>query len=78
MKNLTPAHMRCEWGACPAVYELDDGRLLIRGANAHLTLATWQLPDGKDNMPSECDIIIDRALLADVLATPGEEREENA
>jgi hypothetical protein len=29
MKNLTPEHLRCALAAaCPAVYELDDGRLI--------------------------------------------------
>lgn len=35
MKNLTPKHLRCDCGAsCPAVYETDDGRLLIIGTAA--------------------------------------------
>ena len=61
MKNLTPEHLRCgaSLGSCPAVYELEDGRLLIRG------LATDNVVDCGDD---EAAIIIDRALLADVLS----------
>ena len=29
--ELTPIHLRCTVGACPAVYLLDDGDLLIVG-----------------------------------------------
>ena len=60
MKNLTPEHLRCDIGAsCPAVYELEDGRLLIRG------IATT---DVVDCGPDEASVIIDRALLANVLS----------
>jgi hypothetical protein len=34
MKNITPHDLRCTWGACPAVYEPDDGRLVIVGQKA--------------------------------------------
>jgi hypothetical protein len=34
MKNITPHDLRCTWGACPAVYELNDGQLLIVGQRA--------------------------------------------
>lgn len=30
-KELTPAHLRCVAGSCPAVYALSDGELLIIG-----------------------------------------------
>ena len=31
MRDMTPEHMRCAWGACPAVYELDDDTVIIIG-----------------------------------------------
>lgn len=33
-ENLTPEHMRCAAGTCPSVHQLEDGRLLIVGAEA--------------------------------------------
>jgi hypothetical protein len=30
-KELTPPHLRCSWGGCPAIYALTDGDLLIIG-----------------------------------------------
>jgi len=60
MKNLTPEHMRCTLGACPAVYELDDGKLLIVGELA----AYEQVPCASH----ETTIVIDRELLANVIA----------
>ena len=30
-EELTPAHLRCSWGGCPAVYSLSDGKLLVIG-----------------------------------------------
>lgn len=33
-QDLTPKHMRCPAGDCPSITRLDDGRLLIVGAEA--------------------------------------------
>jgi hypothetical protein len=30
-ENLTPSHLRCSIGACPAVWKLSDGDLVIIG-----------------------------------------------
>jgi hypothetical protein len=30
-QEITPAHLRCSIGGCPAVFELSDGDLLIIG-----------------------------------------------
>ena len=29
--EITPHHLRCAFGSCPGVYELEDGNLLIIG-----------------------------------------------
>lgn len=64
MKNLTPEHMRCAIGAsCPSVHELPDGRLLIVGLEAEMIVPPEEINAG----PHETAIVIDRALLADVL-----------
>jgi hypothetical protein len=63
VKDLTPRSMRCEWGGCPAVYDLGDGRLLFVG----------KIPLVDENWPSrvkigfdEAAITIDKALLATI------------
>jgi len=75
-KNLTPEHMRCGVAQCASIHELEDGRLLIVGACAHdaagyddaaLNRAYGGLIAGEGVGPGETAIIIDRALLANVL-----------
>jgi hypothetical protein len=61
MRNLTPEHLRCAYGTCPAVYELEDGRLLIVGKWANSEMR-GDVPVGED----ETAIVIDRAYLANV------------
>lgn len=63
MKNLTPEELRCSYGGCPSIHELEDGRLLIIGLDGHEETIKRRIP-GADN---ERAIIIDRALLANVL-----------
>lgn len=67
MKNLTPEHMRCGPFNCPSVHELDDGRLLIVGQTAGLVADDEQVAKPG---PDETAIIIDRALLANII-NPG-------
>jgi hypothetical protein len=66
MKNLTPKHLRrTKTMSLPAVYELEDGqRLLIVGKQ------WWakELPEGIELATGEAAIVIDRALLANVIA----------
>jgi hypothetical protein len=31
MEEITPKHLRCEWGQCVSVYRMEDGNLLIIG-----------------------------------------------
>ena len=32
MKEITPKHLQCGVGLCPAVFELDDGQIAIIGS----------------------------------------------
>lgn len=31
MREITPKKLRCAWGSCPGVFEIDDENLLIVG-----------------------------------------------
>jgi hypothetical protein len=63
-KNLTPVEMRCDVFGCPAVFELEDGRLAIVGKRPEGDL-------GKELAPvvglDEYAIVISPQLLANVL-----------
>jgi hypothetical protein len=63
MKNLTPQHLRCEWGGCPSVHELEDGRLLIVG---EMQFDWWAREKGGNPGQNEMGVIIDRALLSTI------------
>jgi hypothetical protein len=65
MKNLTPQHLRCEWGGCPSVHELEDGRLHIIGEADGRTHEELR-GDGFKIGPGETAVIIDRALLSTI------------
>ena len=34
LKEITPLHLRCGMGACPAIYETEDGKLVVVGKRA--------------------------------------------
>lgn len=61
-RNLTPAHLRCQWGACPSIHELDGGGLLIVGKSATMAAALERVSVGED----EHAVIVDRELVANV------------
>jgi hypothetical protein len=63
MRDITPQKMRCGWGACPAVYELDNDTVLIIGAKP-----SSELGDAlKDKVsPDEFAIVVSKQLLANV------------
>lgn len=63
IKNLTPAHLRCEWGACPSVHRLEDGRLLIVGDDGFPKSREVGIPCDSD----EAVIIIHPDLLSTVM-----------
>lgn len=54
LHNLTPRKLRCRFGACPAVYRLDDGRLAIIGKRAEIDIDT-QL---KEKVGSDEELIV--------------------
>lgn len=57
MRNLTPQSMRCTFGpACPGVYQLDDGRLLIVGKSAEYLSRKSTCSDATDE-----DIAVEKA-----------------
>jgi hypothetical protein len=39
IKEITPHHLRCAYGACPGVYTLESGNLLIVGKRLSADLA---------------------------------------
>ena len=61
MKNLTPKHLHCDFGAsCPSIHELPNGKLLIIGKAA-------MAPElaGVPNLADDEDaVIIERELLS--------------
>lgn len=62
MKDITPARFRCVANlvSCPAVHEMDDGRLVVIGKRID-----WQ--SYKFNVgPDEEAIVIDPAMLENV------------
>ncbi len=63
MKNLTPPRFRCQLGMCPAVYELEDGKLAIIGK--HLPSSLKGEFDGLVG-EDEHVIIIERGMLENV------------
>jgi hypothetical protein len=65
IRDLTPMHLRCRFGACPSVHELSDGRLAVVGPIADVeTLAAL---DGKI-APHEESVIVPRDLLTGICA----------
>jgi hypothetical protein len=64
MKNLTPRHLRCEWGGCQSIHALEDGRrYIIVGQTAGL-VADDELVAKPG--PDETAVIIDHALLSTI------------
>jgi hypothetical protein len=62
-KELTPTHLRCVVGTCPAVYETSDGQLVIIGKSLDGdTLRDLSKKIGAD----EHAVVISRELLANV------------
>jgi hypothetical protein len=75
--NRTPEHLRCAYGTCPGVWELEDGRLLIVGKRATLDEHTKDMLGpyvGKISLQwDEQAIIIDRALLGDLVQSSSQQ-----
>lgn len=76
MEDLTPKGARCGWMSCPAVYKLEDGRLLIVGKDIRTIThsgdpvawkAYWALDAAEKIGRDENAVIIDAALVRDAL-----------
>ena len=52
--NLTPTHLLCTYGACPAVYELEDGTLAVIGNRSD----DQQIPELKGKVAEHEDVIL--------------------
>jgi hypothetical protein len=63
MRDITPKKMRCAWGSCPAVYELDNDTVLIIGAKPSSELG--DALKGKVS-PDEFAIVVSKQLLANI------------
>jgi hypothetical protein len=59
LKNITPEHLRCSIGACPAVYEVDQDTVVIVGAAADIDIKAL-VGDG------EAAVLVKKELLANV------------
>jgi hypothetical protein len=58
-KEITPSHLRCVYGTCSGVFELDDGNLLIIGSKPLSSLHEQIL---KKIAPDELAIVINPAF----------------
>jgi|WetSurMetagenome_2_1015567.scaffolds.fasta_scaffold906389_1 hypothetical protein len=65
MRDITPKKLRCTFGACPAVYELDNDTIVIVGAKPSSELG--DALKGKIS-PDEFAIVVSKQLLANVKA----------
>lgn len=63
MKDVTPDKFRCSIGACPAVYDLGDGNVLIIGKKAALKEKNILDNEVGNN---ENAIVIDKDMLSNV------------
>lgn len=66
MINFTPKHLRCEWGGCPSIHKLDDGRLLVIGNQIQSALEETLVQTGRLSPDHEQAVIISPDLLDDV------------
>jgi hypothetical protein len=63
LRNITPSHLRCSFGGCPAVFEDGPAHLVIVG-----TVVTSE-PDLSGKVgPDECAIRISREMFAGLAA----------
>jgi len=57
MKDLTPRHLTCGIGLCPALFQLDDGRVVVIGKK----------PIEADQLPADISIKIGKNETAVIL-----------
>ncbi|MBX2804747.1 MAG: hypothetical protein KTR19_02145 [Hyphomicrobiales bacterium] len=61
--NITPTKLRCSFGGCPAVYETEDGEIVIIGKKASAQIEEKL----KNNISSdEWVVVVNRELLANI------------
>jgi len=65
LEEITPPHLRCEWGQCVSVYRMEDGNLLIIGKDPSAQIAA-QIA-GKVG-PDEKAVVISAEYLSDLIA----------
>jgi hypothetical protein len=65
VKNITPPHMRCTFGGCPAVYTYGKDELIIVGRIRSLE---WLKANGIEPGPDEEAVIISRQMVEEALA----------
>jgi hypothetical protein len=66
MRDLTPAALKCSPITCPAVYQRDDGKLIIIGARAEPDDISGLEARGSRVGYDEYAIVVEPALLANV------------
>lgn len=66
MKDKTPAHLRCAWGGCPSVHELEGGSIAIIGRKGSRDPMSGESYFGHPIGDDEELVIIDKALLATI------------
>lgn len=67
LKDITPTHLKCLVGACPAVYQTDDGRCFVVGKRASAA-ASGAVPFDKIG-PDEVMIEVPEDLLLRLSST---------
>lgn len=55
--NLTPPHLRCDWGGCPSIHRLEDGRLLVVGQSIDETTPLGDIGDNEDAVIISPDLL---------------------
>jgi hypothetical protein len=63
MEEITPKHLRCEWGQCVSVYRMEDGKLLVIGKQPDAAL-TQEIQNKVG--PDESAIVISPEFFADL------------
>ena len=64
LRNLTPNKFRCSFGGCPAVFETENGEIVIVGKKPSSTISE-QLKNKVSQ--DELAIVIERELLANLV-----------
>lgn len=71
MKEITPEGFRCAMGSCPALYELDDGRVLVVGERATPQMLARLIEAGRISPITEYGVIVERGMLGELAIPEG-------